>query len=85
MMLLVDLGGQVRCLYSELIDLETLGSLSIRRASRVEPDGSGQWWAHLNPIGGPRLGPFRRRSEALTAEVAWIEEYVLSGAGPGQS
>jgi hypothetical protein len=81
----IDSRGQVTCLYGETIDLRSLGRLSIRRASRVEPDDGGQWWADLGPLGGPRLGPFRRRSEALDAEVAWIEENVLKGAGPEQS
>lgn len=29
------------------------------------------------PVGGPVLVPFDRRSEALEAEVAWLEEYWL--------
>ena len=32
----------------------------IRRASHVEPDEAGRWWADLSPVGGPRLGPFAR-------------------------
>jgi hypothetical protein len=68
------------CLYGEAIDLESLGPLSIRRASHVEPDPAGRWWADLGPSGGPRLGPYRRRSEALRAEEAWLDER-LAGAG----
>jgi hypothetical protein len=72
MELLIDPQGQVRCLYGEVIDLACLGSLRIRRASRVDPDEAGQWWADLAPVAGPRLGPFLHRSEALEAEAAWL-------------
>jgi len=43
MELVIDTGGNVRCLYSEMIDLAALGKLTIRRASHVEPDEQGQW------------------------------------------
>jgi hypothetical protein len=75
--LVVDPGGVVRCLYGEAVDLAALGALSIRRASHVEPDGAGAWWADLSPVGGPRLGAFARRSLALAAETAWLEEHWL--------
>ncbi len=65
--------GQVHCLYDEALDLSSLGQTSIRRASHVEPDEAGLWWAELAPVSGPKLGPFTRRSEALAAEAAWLE------------
>jgi hypothetical protein len=77
MRLLVDVRGQVHCLYAEAIDLSALGELSIRRASHVEPDRHGRWWADLAIIGGPKLGPFGRRSEALQAEAGWIDGYLF--------
>jgi hypothetical protein len=77
MRLVVEPGGVVRCLYAEALDLAALGSLSIRRASHVEPDQEGAWWADLSPAGGPRLGPFPRRSLALAAERAWLEQHWL--------
>jgi hypothetical protein len=77
--LLVDGRGQVQCLYGELIDLATLGTMSIRRASHVEPDDDGSWWADLAPVGGPRLGPYAKRSEALQAETAWLLRCLLPG------
>jgi hypothetical protein len=77
MRLVVDPRGQVRCLYGEAVDLASLGMLSIRRASLVEPDREGSWWADLSPLGGPRLGPFTRRSLALDAERAWLEQHWL--------
>ncbi len=83
MQLLVEPGGLVRCIYSEEIDLGSLGRPIITRASRVEPDGSGQWLADLLPVAGPVLGPFARRSEALAAEHEWLEGHWLDHAGGG--
>jgi hypothetical protein len=70
--------GQVRCLYAEEFDLGSLGPLTIRRASRVEPTDGGSWTADLSPIGGPTLGPFAQRSQALAAEARWIEGHLPS-------
>ena len=73
--------GQVRCLYDEDLDLGSLGSLTIHRASHVEPTDGGRWTADLSPIGGPTLGPFAQRSQALEAEVRWIEGHLPSISG----
>ena len=70
--LLVMPDGIVRAIYAEEIDLADLGSVLISRASHVEPDSQGRWIADLSPVAGPVLGPFRRRSEALGAELAWL-------------
>jgi hypothetical protein len=78
MNLVIKAGGEIICLYSESLDLSALGSLAIRRASHVEPDERGKWWADLVPLAGPRLGPFRVRSEALRAESEWIECHILN-------
>jgi hypothetical protein len=77
MNLVVDCHGGIRCLYTEAFDLATLGSLTIRRVSQIEPDHSGYWWADLKALGGPRLGPYTRRSEAISAEVTWVEHYLF--------
>ena len=77
MTVFIDPKGTTRCLYSDGLDLTALGACSIQRASGVEPDGLGQWWADLALSGGPVLGPFRRRSEALAAEVGWLERHRL--------
>ncbi len=71
-------GGVVRCLYDEVIDLSALGPLTIARASQVEPDSEGRWWADLRPVKGPVLGAFALRSQALAAERAWLERHWLS-------
>ena len=81
MQVVVQPTGTIRCLYDESIDLSTLGQLTIRRASHVEPDANGQWFADLNPMDGPILGPFPRRSDALTAESHWIEATGLAATG----
>jgi hypothetical protein len=77
MTVLIDPRGTTRALYNEVLDLTALGACSIQRASVVEPDGLGHWWADLALSGGPVLGPFRRRSEALAAEVGWLERHRL--------
>ena len=67
--------GSALAIYDEAIDLHTLGTTTITRASHVEPDDSGQWFADI--VNGPTLGPFARRSEALAAEVVWLTEHRL--------
>jgi hypothetical protein len=80
MQLRIDPHGKVTCVYDEVIDLIALGPLNIRRASHVEPDDTDKWWADLAPVGGPLLGPFRLRSEALEAERAWLETHWYAGS-----
>ncbi len=69
--------GQLSAIYSDdLASLLTLGQSKIRRASHVEPCLGG-WQADLSPVSGPVLGPFPLRSEALAAEVKFLEENIL--------
>jgi hypothetical protein len=70
--LVVNADGGVKCIYDEALDLRALGKLQITRASHVEPDRDGLWWADMGPVGGPVLGPFRNRTEALQAERGWL-------------
>jgi hypothetical protein len=80
--LVIDRLGRIRCLYGETIDLAALGTLSVIRASHVEPDAVSQWWADLTPVSGPRLGPYLRRSQALEAERAWLQQHwLITSAG----
>ena len=79
--LVIDPQGGVRGLYAEAIDLGTLGRPMIIRASHVEPDATGGWWADLAPVSGPRLGPFPLRSQALQAEATWLDEHFLDASG----
>lgn len=70
--IIVRPSGLVAAIYAEQIDFTALGDALIRRASHVEPDGNGQWWADLGPMGGPKLGPFPVRSIAIAAETTWL-------------
>lgn len=80
MELIITSSGTVRGLYSEEIELSSLGRPQIRRASHVEPTAEGEWTADLSLVGGPILGPFAQRSSALAAEVAWLEQHWLPRA-----
>jgi hypothetical protein len=80
--MIVSPSGTITCVYGELLDLAELGRLSIRRASYVEPDEHGQWWADLGPVQGPRLGPFDRRSAALDAELRWLDQHIVTPGSP---
>lgn len=78
--LIVRSHGIIHCLYDETVDLAGVGRPSIMRAAHVEPNNRGDWEADLQPVGGPVLGPFARRSEALAAERAWLERHWLARA-----
>ena len=77
MTLIVAPSGSIRAIYTEDFEFSALGRSVIRRASLVEPDGDGRWHADLGPVNGPVLGPFVHRSQALAAEVAWLEGHGL--------
>lgn len=64
--------GAAACLYTEAIELARLGDLRIRRASHVEPTSDGRWQVQI--VDGPCLGVYTKRSEALAAEAAWLED-----------
>jgi hypothetical protein len=80
MELVVYSGGAVRCIYGDELDLREIGKLQITRASHVEPDAAGYWWADMGPVDGPVLGPFRNRMEALGAEKGWLTQRMASAA-----
>ena len=79
MQLVIQPDGVVRCVYGEAIDLAVIGSLSISRASHVEPGPDGRWWADLSPVDGPVLGPFVLRTAAIQAEQDWLAANWLPG------
>ena len=70
--LVIGTDGMARCIYDEALDLWEIGKLQITRASHVEPDADGHWWADMRPVGGPVLGPFSSRAHALDAEREWL-------------
>jgi hypothetical protein len=69
--------GDVMVLYQEFFETNSLGPLTITRASHVEPDQQGCWWADLEPVQGPKLGPFNTRTQAIEAETQWLTEQYL--------
>lgn len=73
--LVFDTDGTVRCIHSDAAQeiMQAIGKVTIKRASHVEPDSDGRWPADMGPSGGPVLGPFATRTEALSREVEWLE------------
>jgi hypothetical protein len=69
-----DSDGTVRFIYGDdeaQLVREEFDTPRIERASHVEPSAGG-WVADI--VGGPSLGPFTRRRDALDAEVQWLQE-----------
>ena len=62
-----DNSGTAHCLYSELIDLNRLGALKVRRASNIEFNASRQEW-EVRGGSGRVLHSNRSRSVCLTWE-----------------
>ena len=67
--------GHLRFIYDDatkrLVDDFTTNAV-IRRASNVEPTHDGQWEADMALAGGPVLGPYEDRGDALSEERAWL-------------
>ncbi|TWU51149.1 hypothetical protein [Rubripirellula reticaptiva] len=76
--IVINTFGDVRMIYHEGIDPHAIGRPTIRRGSHVEPTADGYWTADLSPVDGPVLGPFKTRSSALAAEVAWLGKHWLN-------
>lgn len=76
----INTDGTINLLYTEDICVEDIGKVdSIKRLFHVEPTQDNKWTATVN-IGSSEcvtLGPFDKRSEALGAEVVWIEDNIL--------
>lgn len=47
--LIIDPDGTGHCLYSEILDLRSLGPIECRRASHIEFDQKSQRWQVLTP------------------------------------
>ena len=66
--------GVVTFIYHDaLTNRLDLGAVDMRRVSHVEPCGR-DWTADMSPVGGPVLGPFTLRQDALDAEMAWLRD-----------
>lgn len=71
--------GIMTFIYSdENVDLLKEGESTIERVSNVEPVPGG-WKAYMLEDGAV-LGPFKLRSEALEAEIKYLEEKMFSDA-----
>ena len=77
MIISIDQAGGVKAIYSDGFNWQALGKTLIQRASQVEPDHLGLWYADLSLSDGPKIGPFVRRTDAIAAEVAWLERNRL--------
>ena len=83
--LAVEVGGAITAIYSdELAPLIELGAATITRASNVEPSSLG-WFVTM--IGDDsheafalQARTFRRRADALAAEVEYLESRLFSAA-----
>jgi hypothetical protein len=63
----------VRGIYSDdLAPILGLGTSTITRASHVEPDADGTWYADMSPVGGPTFRGFKTRAAALEAERVYL-------------
>ncbi|MCH8148981.1 MAG: hypothetical protein IH987_13545 [Planctomycetes bacterium] len=68
--------GTIQFIYSDALQpMLELGKPTVRRASHVEPTDDGRWTADLAPVGGPVIGPFALRKQALEAEIAWLASH----------
>lgn len=79
--IIVATDGTIRYIHHDKLteSFAALGPVRIRRASYVEPDEHGHWYADLSPVGGPKLGPFpsHGRQDALQAETLWLTEHYI--------
>ena len=77
--------GLLKFIYDDdLLPLLQLGTASVTRASHVEPSRN-TWSADLSPSGGPVLGPFARRADALQAEVTWLHDQFQGNTRQGNT
>lgn len=67
--------GNIRCLYSDEIDLPQLGRLSISRASQIEFDNHLRKWTVTSTKTGRRLHSAMTREDALQ----WENRYYSPG------
>lgn len=74
LVVVVGRSGDVRFVHDDALigTARSIGAVSIRRASNVEPDERGEWVADLAPVGGPKLAPTATRAAALAAEHEWL-------------
>lgn len=74
----IDAEGNLRMIYSDaLVGVLDEGDAKVTRASTVEPGADGLWEVDLSMSGGPVMGGFKLRQDALDAEVAWLRDHKI--------
>jgi hypothetical protein len=75
----IEQDGSLTFVHSDQVAamLAPLGQVTIKRASHVEPNEQAQWEADMSPSGGETLGPFPTRTQALSAEVEWLNKKLF--------
>lgn len=72
---IIDKNGDIHGLYTETIDFDLVGQVSIHRASSVEfNNDTKQWDVHLE--NGTYICSRRTRSEAIEAEVEYLHSQL---------
>jgi len=84
MQIVVKPTGVLIGIYSDSFDYGELGRPQIRRVSHVEPDETGRWTADLSPVDGPTFGPFDKRSEAIEAELEFLDMMLTNNEPPDE-
>lgn len=80
-LILIGPDGMLSFVYDDQLQpLMEAGNRSVKRASRVEPTREGEWMVDLDLVGGPQLGPFRLRGEAIQAEMDWLKSRLMNPA-----
>lgn len=70
---MVDASGDLDGLYTDIVDLRSLGTLNVERASHVEFDNEHQGWTVSFSDGQSLCRVFTSRDEALAAEVVYLQ------------
>jgi hypothetical protein len=70
--------GSVQCLYTEAIDLASLGRMQIQRATSIEFDNPAQLWRVFDRR-GREVYSSASRQDCLRWEVQHVAEYLEGG------
>ena len=71
--------GNMECLYTDEIDLSSVGTLKISRASKVVFDNVRQGWMVTMLKTGVTIGPYKSRKVAIAEEVKFLEDRMSEG------
>jgi hypothetical protein len=81
----IEPDGTVVTVYTDSVDLRTVGHIHTERASVVDWDESRQAWTAQILATGERLGPFATRAAAVAAERAALASRLGSAARGAQA